>query len=208
MFCIRCGTNLPEGAAFCSSCGAPVATGTDAPGAAPPPSAANSGPLAALPAGPFTAAAVLVYGGFWRRFWSYLIDRFILGIAFMPVGFMVFVPMLATQSGGWTDTDLPAEALAAFLGATLTVAFLALLGSWFYYALMQSSSRQATLGQLALGLRVTDLEGRRISFARASGRHFATVITGFTFGIGYVMVLFTARKQTLHDLVAGTVVMR
>ena len=208
MFCIRCGTMLPEGAAFCSSCGAPVTTGTETAAAAEPPPAANSGPWAAAAAGPFAAGAALVYGGFWRRFWSYLIDRFILGVVFMPVGFMVFVPMLATQSGGWTDTDLPAEAITAFLGATLTVAFLALLGSWFYYALMQSSSRQATLGQLALGLRVTDLEGRRISFARASGRHFATVLTGLTFGIGYVIVLFTTRKQTLHDLVAGTVVVR
>jgi uncharacterized RDD family membrane protein YckC len=208
MFCIRCGTQLPGGAAFCSSCGAPAATGTEASGAAIPPPAANSGPRAALPAEPFAAGAVLAYGGFWRRFWSYLIDRFILGVVFVPVGFMVFVPMLATESVGWTDTDLPAEAIAAFLGATLTVAFLALLGSWFYYALMQSSSRQATLGQLALGLRVTDLEGRRISFARASGRHFATVLTGLTFGIGYVMMLFTTRKQTLHDLIAGTLVVR
>jgi len=208
MFCIRCGTHLPDGAAFCSSCGALVTAGTDAPGAAVPPPTANSEPWTALPAKPFAAGAVLSYGGFWRRLWSYLIDRFILGIAFTPVGFMVFVPMLASQSGGWTDTDLPAEAIAAFLGATLTVAFLALLGSWFYYALMQSSSRQATLGQLALGLRITDLEGRRISFARASARHFATVLTGLTFGIGYVIVLFTTRKQTLHDLVAGTVVVR
>jgi uncharacterized RDD family membrane protein YckC len=208
MFCVRCGTGLPEGAAFCSSCGAPVTTGMDASGTPAPPPAAIPGPWAAVPAEPSAATAALVYGGFWRRFWSYLIDRFILGIAFMPVGFMVLVPMLATQSGGWTDTDLPPEAITAFLGAALTVAFLALLGSWFYYALMQSSSRQATLGQLALGLRVTDLEGRRISFARASGRHFATVLTGLTFGIGYVIVLFTARKQTLHDLVAGPIVVR
>jgi uncharacterized RDD family membrane protein YckC len=208
MFCIRCGTQLPDGAAFCSSCGVPVTTSGDTSEAARLPPAANSGPWAARPPEPFAAGGVLVFGGFWRRFWSYLIDRFILGIAFVPVGFMVFVPMLATQSDGWTDTDLPAEAIAAFLGATLTVAFLALLGSWFYYALLQSSSRQATLGQLALGLRVTDLEGRRVSFARASARHFATVLTGLTFGIGYVMVLFTTRKQTLHDLVAGTVVVR
>jgi uncharacterized RDD family membrane protein YckC len=208
MFCIRCGTSLPAGAVFCSSCGVHVTTGGDASVTAVPPPAANTGPLTALPAESFATGAVLVYSGFWRRLWSYLIDRFILGVAFLPVGFMVFVPMLATQSGGWTDTDLPAEAIAAVLGASLTIAFLALLGSWFYYALMQSSSRQATLGQLALGLRVTDVEGRRISFARASGRHFATVLTGLTIGIGYLMVLFTTRKQTLHDLVAGTVVVR
>ena len=202
MFCIRCGTHLPEEAAFCSSCGAPVTTGADASGAAipPPPRSPSHG----LPSRPNRSQPTRVrgYAGFWRRFWSYLIDRFILGVAFLPVGFMVFVPMLATESVDWTDTDLPAEAITAFLGATFTVAFLALLGSWFYYALLQSSSRQATLGQLALGLHVTDLEGRRISFARASGRHFATVLTGLTFGIGYLIVLFTTRKQTLHDLVA------
>jgi uncharacterized RDD family membrane protein YckC len=149
-----------------------------------------------------------VYGGFWRRFWSYVIDRFILGVVFMPVGFMVLMPMMATESVGWTDTDLPAETIIALLGAILTVAFFALLGSWLYYAILQSSSRQATLGQMALGIRLTDLEGRRVSFARASGRYFATVLTGLTFGIGYLIMLFTTRKQTLHDLVARTLVLR
>ena len=208
MFCIRCGTRLPGEAAYCSSCGTPVATRADAHGATAAPPAEISAPRAIVPDEPFATRAARDYGGFWRRFWSHLIDRFILGVLFTPVGFMVFVPMLATESAGWNDTNLPAEAITALLGAVLTVAFLALLGSWFYYALMQSSSRQATLGQLALGLRVTDVEGRRISFARASGRHFATVLTGLTFGIGYVIVLFTTRKQTLHDLVAGTVVVR
>jgi uncharacterized RDD family membrane protein YckC len=157
---------------------------------------------------PIAAAASQGYGGFWRRLWSHMIDRFILGVVFMPVGFMVLAPMMATESIGWTDTDLPAEAITTLLGATLAVVFLALLGSWLYYALMQSSSRQATLGQMALGIRVTDLEGRRVSFARASGRYFATVLTGLTFGIGYLIMLFTTRKQTLHDLVARTLVLR
>jgi uncharacterized RDD family membrane protein YckC len=211
MFCIRCGTRLSEGAAFCASCGAPVTTGADASGATAPGLPVMSEARAAVPAAPFADRATPAtpeYGGFWRRFWSYVIDRFILGVVFLPVGFMVLVPMMATESVGWTDTDLPAETITALLGAVLTVAFLALLGSWLYYALMQSSSRQATLGQLALGIRVTDLEGRRISFARASGRYFATVLTGLTFGIGYLIMLFTARKQTLHDLVAGTLVVR
>jgi uncharacterized RDD family membrane protein YckC len=198
MFCIRCGTHLPEDAAFCASCGAPVAR----------PPGANPEIRMAAPVEPFAAPAVPNYGGFWRRFWSYLLDRFFLGVVFTPVGFMVLVPLLATQSTDWTDTDLPPETVSALLGAILTIAFLAFLGSWLYYALMQSSSRQATLGQLALGLRVTDVEGRRISFARASGRHFATVLTGLTLGIGYLMVLFTTRKQSLHDLVAGTLVVR
>ena len=208
MFCIRCGSHLPEGAAFCSSCGAPVPTGMEVSGAAAAPPEVGYGPGAVVLAEPFASGTAPVYGGFWRRLWSHLIDRFILGVVLMPVSFLVFVPMLANQSIDWTDTDLPAEALAGLLGGILTLAFLALLASWLYFALMQSSSRQATLGQLALGLRVTDLEGRRISFGRASGRQFATVLTGLTFGIGYLTVLFKTRKQTLHDLVAGTLVVR
>jgi uncharacterized RDD family membrane protein YckC len=71
---------------------------------------------------------------------------------------------------------------------------------------MWSSRRQATLGKMALGLRVTDLYGRRISFARASGRHFAKIISGMILLIGYIMAAFTHRHQALHDMIAGTLV--
>lgn len=205
MFCIRCGVPLPEGAAYCSSCGTPAATGAVESGASVPQPGAFPGPATPAPRAALGSGA---YSGFWRRLWSYVIDRFVLGVVFAPVGFLFLAPMMATESIGWTDTDLPAETITTLLGAILTVAFFALLGSWLYYALMQSSSRQATLGQMALGIRVTDLEGRRISFARASGRYFATVLTGLTFGIGYLIMLFTTRKQTLHDLVARTLVLR
>jgi uncharacterized RDD family membrane protein YckC len=208
MFCIRCGARLPEGAAFCASCGNPVPAGPHAPGAEALLSPAVSAPRPAAPAESLATRVTPDYGGFWRRLWSYVIDRFILGVVFTPVGLLFLAPLMATESIGWTDTDLPAEALTTLLGAVLTVAFLALLGSWLYYTILQSSSRQATLGQLALGIRVTDLEGRRISFARASGRYFATVLTGLTLGIGYLIMLLTARKQTLHDLLAGTLVVR
>ena len=114
MFCVRCGTPLPEGAAYCSSCGTPVAVAAAAlpPGPFPTPGAT---------AAPATAGSQ-IYGGFWRRFWSYVIDRFILGVVFTPVGLVVLMPMMATESIDWTDTDLPAETLTALLGAILTVA--------------------------------------------------------------------------------------
>jgi uncharacterized RDD family membrane protein YckC len=83
-----------------------------------------------------------------------------------------------------------------------------LLGSWIYEAAMESSSKQATLGKMALGLKVTDLEGRRISFARATGRHFSKIISGCILLIGYIMAGFTQRKQALHDMIAGTLVER
>ena len=205
MFCIRCGVALPEAAAYCPSCGSPAGAAAVTIGAAAP--RPDPFPGTPVPA-PLATAGTKRYAGFWRRFWGYAIDRFILGLVFMPVGFLVLGPLLGTDAAGWTDTDLPAETITAILGAVLTVAFLALLGSWLYYAFLQSASRQATLGQMALGIRVTDLEGRRVTFGRASARYFATVLTGLTFGIGYLMMLITARKQTLHDLVARTLVLR
>ena len=79
---------------------------------------------------------------------------------------------------------------------------------WLYYALLESSSWQATLGKKALGLEVTDLEGRRISFGRASGRFFGKIISAIILYIGFLMAGFTEKKQALHDMMAGTLVIR
>ena len=83
----------------------------------------------------------------------------------------------------------------------------ACVAGWLYSALMESSANQGTLGKMALGLRVTDLEGRRISFGKATGRYFAKFLSGMTLSIGYIMAAFTAKKQALHDFVAGTLVL-
>ncbi len=93
----------------------------------------------------------------------------------------------------------------AILGVARIVFF---FGSWLYEALMESSSYQATLGKMVLGLKVTDLYGNRISFGRATGRHFAKWVSAAIFFIGYIMVGLTERKQGLHDLLAGTLVRR
>ena len=78
--------------------------------------------------------------------------------------------------------------------------------NWLYFALMESSSKGATLGKMAIGIRVTDLQGRRISFGRATGRYFAKLFSSMIFGIGYLMAAFTQQKQALHDMVAGCLV--
>ena len=83
-----------------------------------------------------------------------------------------------------------------------------IFGSWLYEAFMESSSYQATLGKMIFGMKVTDLNGNRISFERATGRHFAKWLSTMILGIGYIMVGFTERKQGLHDLLAGTLVRR
>lgn len=78
--------------------------------------------------------------------------------------------------------------------------------NWLYFALLESSSMQGTLGKKALGMIVTDLDGNRIGFGRATGRYFAKFLSAIILLIGFVMVAFTQRKQGLHDIIASTLV--
>jgi uncharacterized RDD family membrane protein YckC len=73
---------------------------------------------------------------------------------------------------------------------------------------MESSAKQATVGKMALGIIVTDLEGRRLGFGRATGRYFAKILSALILGIGFLMAAFTERKQGLHDMVASTLVVK
>jgi uncharacterized RDD family membrane protein YckC len=141
------------------------------------------------------------YGGFWIRVVAAIIDGIILRVVVSPVS-MVFGGLgLAGMMSG-----LPHRGLR-LLGGGVTFILL-LFGSWLYEAFMESSSYQATLGKMIFGMKVTDLYGNRISFGRATGRHFAKWLSAMILGIGYIMVGFTERKQGLHDLLAGTLVRR
>ncbi len=82
-----------------------------------------------------------------------------------------------------------------------------IVGIWLYFALQESSARQATVGKRAMNIYVADLQGRRISFGQATGRHFSKILSSIL-AIGYIMVAFTEKKQGLHDLIASTVVLR
>lgn len=130
-----------------------------------------------------------------------IIDAIILRVVVAPVGFIFGGLGMAGMM-----TGLPHRGLRLF-GGGLTFILL-LFGSWLYEAFMESSSYQATLGKMIFGMKVTDLNGNRISFERATGRHFAKWLSGMILGIGYIMVAFTERKQGLHDLLAGTLVRR
>jgi len=79
---------------------------------------------------------------------------------------------------------------------------------WLYFAGFESSRHQATPGKMAVGIIVTDLDGNAISLGKATVRHFAKWISGLVFSIGYLMVAFTEKKQGLHDMIAGCLVIR
>jgi len=142
------------------------------------------------------------YGGFWIRVVAFIIDAIIVRVVVAPVGIMFGGLGLA----GGMMSGFPHRGLA-ILGGGVTFILL-VFGNWLYEAFMESSSYQATLGKMIFGMKVTDLNGNRISFERATGRHFAKWLSGLILCIGYIMVGFTERKQGLHDLLAGTLVRR
>jgi uncharacterized RDD family membrane protein YckC len=162
------------------------------------------------PATPSVEASAISYAGFWRRFWAAMIDGLILS-AFSAVIILLFVVgLLGIGSTGVASFDNPdttrtADGAIVLMWFLCTAIFVA--GGWLYYAFMESSKNQGTLGKMALGLRVTDLDGKRISFARATGRYFAKILSNMTLWIGYIMAGFTSKKQALHDFVAGTLVL-
>lgn len=86
--------------------------------------------------------------------------------------------------------------------------FVSFLVGWLYFASLESSARQATLGKSAMGLVVTGTNGNRISFLRATGRYFAKWLSAIILLIGFIMAAFTARKQALHDILASTLVLK
>jgi uncharacterized RDD family membrane protein YckC len=142
------------------------------------------------------------YGGFWLRFVAALIDGIALSAAMFIFGLL----------GGIFGVSLTSlarpDATAKMWGAVGFLQLIAFVGVWLYFALMESSAWQATLGKKVLGLYVTDLEGRRLGFGRATGRYFAKAISNFTLLIGYIIAGFTKKKQALHDIIAGCLVLR
>jgi uncharacterized RDD family membrane protein YckC len=169
------------------------------------PAAATPSPFpASLYAAPAyqTIAPTVVsgYGGFWIRVVATIVDAVIIKVVATPVG-MIFGGL--GLAGGFM-TGMPHVAV---LGGAVTV-LLTIFGSWLYAAFMESSSYQATVGKMLFGMKVTDLNGNRISFGRATGRHFAKWLSGMFLCIGFIMVGLSERKQGLHDLLAGTLVRR
>ncbi|MBK7410637.1 MAG: RDD family protein [Saprospirales bacterium] len=79
---------------------------------------------------------------------------------------------------------------------------------WLYFAVQESSWKQATIGKSVMGLKVTDQHGERLTFARATGRHLGKILSSAFLAIGYIMAGFTEKKQALHDMIAGTLVVK
>jgi len=146
------------------------------------------------------------YAGFWLRLAAYIIDYFVLGFV---IGTMVIFVGLAMglSTAIFYDMEDTANQMVVI---TLSIIFgiVSFAASWLYYAVLESGSYQGTLGKMVINLKVTDIEGERISFARASGRFFGKILSSFVIYIGYIMIGITEKKQGLHDILAGCLVVR
>lgn len=141
---------------------------------------------------------IISYGGFWKRVMAYIVDIIVISI---PVTLLFGSGMslgVDEQTPGTYDVHLN-------LDMTLPE-FIILLISWVYFAGLESSEWQGTIGKRLLGMRVTDTEGGRITFFRATGRYLSKFLSSALLMIGFIMVAFTAKKQGLHDMIAGTLV--
>jgi len=181
MYCHKCGAQNDDQAAFCDKCGAALQKPD-------------------LPASTSTPPWMIGvrYAGFWRRLGAAVIDGFICGV----VALLIF--LVAGSVGALSMEDEEAGWTIGWGLAYVPVIILV----WLYYATMESSSKQGTLGKIALGIMVTDAQGRRVSFSRATGRYFAKIISGIILYVGYIMIAFTAKKQGLHDMIADCLVVK
>jgi uncharacterized RDD family membrane protein YckC len=215
VYCSKCGVLMADGASFCSNCGQAFSVAAAAP-RVPMMSASVAAPMAGgVAAVPMYAVSVAVpraeYAGFWLRLVALVIDNVLLGLGF----FLVVIPLLfLTGFRTFFDEFHPDETMND-VGIFMLIVFFflaatgALVLTWLYHALMECSEWQATLGKKALGLVVTDMAGQRVSFGRATGRHFGKIITNMVpVFIGYIMAGFTDKKQALHDMLAGCLVLR
>lgn len=150
------------------------------------------------------AGGEVVYAGFRKRLAAVTIDGFAVGIA----TYVVQIVGLGAMGVGLAQANDPGAVMAGagLVGMLLFMFVVPVAMNAVYYAAMHASGRQATLGKMAVGIKVTDEAGRRISFLRGLGRYFATWISALIMAIGYLMAAFTDRKRALHDMLAGTLV--
>lgn len=155
------------------------------------------------------------YAGFWLRFVAYIIDYIIVQIlqSFVILPFLAILGFsIAAQGFDFNFDSLSEEeifALAAALISSISTLILVTTAiQVLYYSIMEASKFQATLGKMALGLKVTDMNGQPIDFPKSLLRNLAKIVSGMLMMIGYIIAGFTEKKQALHDMIAGALVVK
>jgi len=136
------------------------------------------------------------YAGFWLRLVAVILDTGILFIAMIGIGAAFEVNIFAV-----TPTDIERDGITILEGVMVLVA-------WLYYAVMESTAPQATVGKLFMGIYVAGRDGGRVGFGRSSVRYWAKYLSALILFAGFVMAAFTRHKQALHDIIANCLVLK
>jgi len=151
------------------------------------------------------------YAGFWWRFLGYIIDQLVIsvvaGIFIFPIMGIFGLSIYSMIESGVEIEDSPMF-WSSIISLYSSIIFISVLINWLYFAIMESSRFQGTIGKLVLKIKVTDYNYQKISFGRATGRFFGKYVSSFILMIGYIMAGFTEKKQALHDLMASCYVIK
>ncbi len=161
-----------------------------------------------------TAQTAATYASFGARFLAFLIDSIIIwclqAIVIAPI--MTFMGLGIAAQVSSSDGEVSEEQVFGMLGTIFAAAGTAMIIvsvlTLLYFAIMESSKSQASLGKMALGIKVTDMEGNRLTFGKALLRSIGKIISSMILYIGYLIAAFTEKRQALHDLIASTLVVK
>ena len=191
MYCQKCGAQNDDQAAFCDKCGTVLQR-------------PQAGAAIAAPAYP----AVVQYAGFWRRFAAALIDGLIMSAVQWVIQLILTEVGVIDMNGWMSDFEANPDTVdwGQFMAVIWILSGVMFIIQMLYFSIMESSSKQATLGKMVLGIVVTDADGKRISLGRSLGRNLGKIVSQIILFIGYLMIAFTKRKQGLHDIMASCLV--
>lgn len=149
--------------------------------------------------------SISVYAGFWKRTAAFIIDVILAALPPIVIGTPLLFWQFYQLAQGDT-TEAAAAHMMMIMGLVVLVQVLSLLSFWLYFALQESGKHQATFGKRLFKIKVVGKDGGRITFARATGRTFAKLVSSMIFYIGFIMGGLTNRKRALHDYIAETYV--
>jgi uncharacterized RDD family membrane protein YckC len=207
MYCPRCGKETEQSGKFCQWCGSTLKEVSDR-------------PFARRRVGTIKTES---FAGLAGRFLGGIVDLiFLLLFGILVTGFIAVVTYLARMPNPLTETvrilnqyyyhlprtDATGQVIQAVIPPQIifSVFLFFILIPWIYFAYFYSSKNQGTLGNMAVGVAVTDMQGNRITFGRATLRFFAMYLCLLTLLVGFLIIAFTGYKQGLHDKIAGTLV--
>jgi uncharacterized RDD family membrane protein YckC len=201
MYCPKCGKETDTSGQFCQWCGAPI-------------EAAAAVPVVPAAEEVEETPDVGVYAGLGRRFVAFIVDFILIiilgliAVAFFNqvngIMYLYYIVALHAPIATLTTAGTPVAALTPIVAA---FGLLVVVVPWLYYAGFESSRGQATPGKVLMRLEVTDMEGNRVSFARATLRFFGKFISPIIIFIGFIMIGVTKKRQGLHDKIAGCLVL-